>query len=181
MEQMCKVTNRSAGMVIYNIPEDHIRREFYNHETKEIPLSELEKLAQRPGGRNLIYNYLSIQNADVVQHLVNHQIEPEYWLTEDKIPSWMNTCTLDEFKDALDFAPEGIKDLIKQYAVSLPLNDFAKRQAMLEQLKFDVTKAIENSGEDGEPIKVGKPAERRVSHDESAGTQQRRVVITKPE
>ena len=45
MDKMCKVTNRSAGRVIYNIPEDHIRREFYNKETKEIALSELEKLA----------------------------------------------------------------------------------------------------------------------------------------
>ena len=179
MEQMCKVTNRSAGMVIYNIPEDHIRREFYNQETKEIPLSELEKLAQRPGGRRLIYDYLSIQDADTIGHLVNRPIEPEYWLTEDKIPEWMNICSLDEFKDALDFAPEGIKDLIKKYAVSLPLNDFAKRQALFEQLGFNVTKAIENSGEEGESAKTSKPAERRVIRNENAETQ-RRVVI-KPE
>lgn len=179
MDKMCKVTNRSAGRVIYNIPEDHIRREFYNKETKEIALSELEKLAQQPGGRKLIYNYLSIQDADAVGHLVNRPIEPEYWLTEDKIPEWMNTCSLDEFKDALDFAPEGIKDLIKKYAVSLPLNDFAKRQAMFEQLGFNVTKAIENSGEEGESAKIGKPAERRVIRNENAETQ-RRVVI-KPE
>lgn len=179
MDKMCKVTNRSAGRVIYNIPEDHIRREFYNKETKEIALSELEKLAQQPGGRKLIYNYLSIQDADAIGHLVNRPIEPEYWLTEDKIPDWMNTCSLDEFKDALDFAPEGIKDLLKKYAVSLPLNDFAKRQAMFEQLGFNVTKAIENSGEEGESIKIGKPAERRVIRNEKAETQ-RRVVI-KPE
>ena len=69
--KMCKVTNRSGGRVIYNIAEDHIRREFYNKETKEIPLSELEKLAQQPGGRKLIYNYLSIQDADAIGHLVN--------------------------------------------------------------------------------------------------------------
>lgn len=179
MDKMCKVTNRSAGRVIYNIPEDHIRREFYNKETKEIALSELEKLAQQPGGRKLIYNYLSIQDADAIGHLVNRPIEPEYWLTEDKIPEWMNTCSLDEFKDALDFAPEGIKDLLKKYAVSLPLNDFAKRQALFEQLGFNVTKAIENNGEEGEPIKIGKPAERRVIRNENAETQ-RRVVI-KPE
>ena len=179
MDKMCKVTNRSAGRVIYNIPEDHIRREFYNKETKEIALSELEKLAQQPGGRRLIYNYLSIQDADTIGHLVNRPIEPEYWLTEDKIPEWMNTCSLDEFKDALDFAPEGIKDLIKKYAVSLPLNDFAKRQALFEQLGFNVTKAIENSGEEGESAKTSKPAERRVIRNENAETQ-RRVVI-KPE
>ena len=179
MDKMCKVTNRSAGRVIYNIPEDHIRREFYNKETKEIALSELEKLAQQPGGRKLIYNYLSIQDADTIGHLVNRPIEPEYWLTEDKIPEWMNTCSLDEFKDALDFAPQGIKDLLKKYAVSLPLNDFAKRQAMFEQLGFNVTKAIENSSEEGEPIKIDKPAERRVIRNENTETQ-RRVVI-KPE
>ena len=39
------VTNRSAGMVVYTIPEEGIRREFTPGETKKIPFEELEKLS----------------------------------------------------------------------------------------------------------------------------------------
>lgn len=140
-----KVTNRSAGPVIYSIPERHLRREFAVHETKELDESELAELAMVPGGRNLIYNFLLIQDQKVVQKILNVHEEPEYWLTEDKIPTWMTTCSLDEFKDALDFAPEGVKKLIMQYAVSIPLNDVSKREAIMDQLGFDVNKAIENN------------------------------------
>ena len=33
--------------------------------------------------------------------------------------------------------------MVKDMAVALPLNDVAKRQAILEKLNFDVTKALE--------------------------------------
>ena len=39
-------------------------------------------------------------------------------------------------------------DLIKKYAVTKPLNDMAKRQALLDQLKFNVTAAIANNAAD---------------------------------
>jgi len=39
----------------------------------------------------------------------------------------MTTGSLDEFLDCLDFAPEGVKDLIKTLSVELPLNDVSKR------------------------------------------------------
>ena len=60
--------------------------------------------------------------------------------------------TLDQFLDCLDFAPEGVKEMIKEMAVDLPLNDMAKREAIQEKLGFNVTKAIEikNTKFDGE-------------------------------
>lgn len=66
----------------------------------------------------------------------------------------MDSCSLDEFKDALDFAPDGTKDLIKKYAIEKPLNDHSKRVAIKEQLGFDVDKAIENNGPDEEEKKT---------------------------
>jgi len=54
----------------------------------------------------------------------------------------MQTGSLDEFLDCLDFAPEGVKDLIKNLAVDLPLNDVAKREAIFNKLGFNVDNAI---------------------------------------
>jgi hypothetical protein len=52
------VKNRSSSRVVYRIPEINIRREFMPGETKKIDHEELEKLSYRPGGENLISNYL---------------------------------------------------------------------------------------------------------------------------
>jgi len=54
----------------------------------------------------------------------------------------MEHGSLDEFLDCLDFAPEGVKDLIKNLAVELPLNDVAKREAIFNKLGFNVDNAI---------------------------------------
>ena len=143
-ETIVNVTNRSNGVIIYRIPERHIRREFNRKETKRIPYQELLEVAAQPGGRALIYNFLLVENPEALRESLNVKEEPEYWLTEEKIPTWMNTCTLAEFQDALDYAPVGVLDLIKQYAVSGPLNDVAKREALLTQLKFNVDAAIKN-------------------------------------
>lgn len=143
MKDKCIVYNKSAGRAVYKLPELGVRRMFYPGEHKEISVSELEKLVQTPGGRKLIYNYLLIDDKEIIEYLINGKVEPEYWLKEKDIDSWMQSCSLDEFKDALDFAPDGTKDLIKAHAVSLPLNDISKRDAIEKQLGFNVTKALE--------------------------------------
>lgn len=180
MKEVCTVSNKSAGRVVYNIKEDGLRRQFFPGETKkDIKVSELQKLVQQPGGMALLYNYLMVHDREVFEYLINGKAVPEYWITPEDIPNWMQTCSLPEFQDALDFAPEGMKDLIKQYAVSLPLNDYSKRQAIKEQLGFDVNAVIENSDEDKE--KAAKPAGRRVQAAETPAqeddTPKRRVVV----
>ena len=137
------VTNRSNGFISYVLPDERIRREFYPNETKEISIDELHKVAVQTGGRELLYNFLFINDQKVVREVLNIEEELEYWLKEAQIPAWINSCSLDEFKDAFDFAPEGIKDLIKKYSVSEPLNDVRKRQALLDILNFSVDSAIQ--------------------------------------
>ena len=42
----------------------------------------------------------------------------------------------------------GVIDLIKKFAVMLPLNDVEKRQALLAKTGFDVSKALEHIREE---------------------------------
>lgn len=166
MKDTCVVTNKSASRTGYSIKEKGIRREFMPNETrKNVPVSELEMLAQQPGGKNILLNYLQIHDPEIINYLLNFDPPLEYWLTENKIPSWMISCSLPEFQDALDFAPDGTKDLIKRLAVSMPLNDISKREAIKTQLGYDVSKAIEMAhAYDNEKTAEGatKQAERRV-------------------
>lgn len=141
--QLIEVQNRSGGMLGYKIPEDNIRRIFAPGEIKKITLGELEKLTFQEGGKTLIADYLLLKNPAATEDL-NIHTEQEYWYTEDQIIELMKNGSEDEFLDALDFAPQGVLDLIKDFAVKLPLNDYNKRQAIKEKLHFDVDKAIEN-------------------------------------
>ena len=142
-ETMCIVKNRSASMVVYRIPEDGIRREFAPGESKRVRFSELEKLSYQSGGRALMANFLQINDETVTENL-NIPTEPEYYMSEEQIVDLIQTGTMDAFMDCLDFAPVGIIDLIKKYAVSLPMNSIEKRQVLKDKTGFDVSRAIEH-------------------------------------
>ncbi len=163
----CNITNRSSGVVAYYLPDERRTREFYPRETKRVQYSEIEKVSTQPGGRELLYNYFYIEEDDVVSEALNIKPEVEYYITEDKIDSWMQSSSLNEFKDALDFAPEGVKDLIKEHAVTLPLNDLSKCEAIKAQLGFDVLRAIQNE-------------KATLEDDEEVDTTPRRRVESKP-
>lgn len=183
MKETCVVANKSAGRVVYSIPELNVRREFMPYEVKKnMKVSELEQLAQRPGGRAILLNYLQVQDREIIEYLLNGTPPVEYWLTKDKIPEWMTSCSLAEFQDALDFAPEGTKDIIKSLAVSMPLTDTNKIKAIKDQLGYDVSKAIEIAHAYDETADgAAKQAERRVQPVISATGRRTTSTIEVPE
>ena len=140
---LIKVKNRGNGLVGYNVDELGVRRLFYPGETKEITFNELEKLSFVPGGTEILQNYLEIDNKEAILKLFNKMPEIEYFYSRDDIKNLMLNGTLEQFLDCLDFAPEGVKAIIKEMAVNLPLYDMQKREAIQEKLGFNVTKAIE--------------------------------------
>ena len=166
-DTICIVKNRSASMVGYTIPEDGIRREFMPGESRRLPYSELVKLSFRPGGRELMTNFLQIESEEATSDL-NIRREPEYNMSEEQIVELITTGSLDAFLDCLDFAPIGVIDLLKKFSVSVPLTDYAKRTALKKKTGFDVDVAIKN-------LVSEKEEENEAA--ESASTQGRRVTI----
>ena len=140
--QIVKVTNRNHGYTGYVIPElNNLNRNFAPGETKEISIDELRKLSWTPGGSALINNYLIIHNEEAINELVPNA-EPEYLYDRDDVIRLLNHGSLDELKDALDFAPDGVVSLIKDVAVDIKVNDVSKRETIKEMTGFDVTGAI---------------------------------------
>ena len=186
MKKVMKVTNRSSSMVIYKIPEHGIRRTFMPGEIKNITYEELTWLTYQPGGRKLMQDVLQITDAEVTQEL-NIRTEPEYYMNAADVKKLLLEGSMDEFLDALDFAPAGVLDLIKTYAVELPVTDTRKREAIFKATGFDVTSAIENSmpDEDEQPAEeTPAPARRVVKNTEPSGRRtdgQKYVVVSKPE
>ena len=161
------VTNRSASVVVYSIPEDNIKREFQPGETKKIRHTELEKLSYQTGGLLLINNYFLVKSEEAIKEL-GIPTEPEYFMTEKEVIDLIKNGSIDAWLDCLDFAPHGVIEMIKKLSVSVPLNDYEKRRALKDKTGFDVDAAIkhveEEREEDNELSKA--PTKRRVKTEE---------------
>ena len=164
-DTMYNVKNRSSSVVVYRIPETNLRREFQPGETKKIPFGELEKLTYQPGGHTLLEEFLQIVDEAVTDNLNVHR-EVEYDMSETQIRDLLTHGSLDAFLDALDFAPIGVIDLIKTMSVSLPLEDYNKRKALLEKTGFDVDKAVAN-------LQAEKAEEKTAATESTAPTERR--------
>ena len=157
-----KVKNRSTSVVCYSVPDLNIKREFSAGEIKEIPQEELAILIQQPGGKVILTEYLQVTKEDI-KYLDVEEPEQEYFYTEADVKRIMSIGSLDEFLDMLDFAPEGVMDMIKTYAVELPLTDLYKVDALREKTGFDSTKALDNSRDENGELKVANTPKRRVA------------------
>lgn len=184
-----KIKNRVGnGTVGYTIPDmNNLTRIFEDGEEKIITFEEIRKLSYLHGGSKILKNYLTIEDKEILDE-INFDPEPEYFYTREDIIKLMQTGSLDEFLDCLDFAPDGVKETIKTLAVELPLNDVAKRDAIQEKLGFNVTNAIENKKltEENVPDLSVKPVGQRRAAARSNGdsdqsksgkTGARRVII----
>lgn len=176
-----KICNRDNAAVFYDIPEmNGLHRVFQPNEVKEVTLEELIKLSYEPGGMSLLRNNFVLNNKEAIKIILG-QVEPEYNYTPTDVKNLLLNGSLDELLDCLDFAPEGVIELVKNLAVELPLNDVAKREAILEKTNFNVTNAIQikKDTEADMPQPAAAPTKRRVikkTESESAeGTKTRRV------
>ena len=141
-KKIVRVTNRDNGHVGYRIPDmNNLVRDFSANETKSITVEELKKLAYISGGPTLIRDYLIIDDAEVVKEVLG-EVEPEYYYTEEDVKNLLLHESVDALKDCLEFAPKGTVDLVKKLAIEMPLNDIAKRKAILEMTGFNVDAAI---------------------------------------
>ena len=138
---LIRVENRDNSLVGYVIPETKTLRRFNAFETKEIPMGELRQMVNDRGCKNVIVNHLIIHSQEAVEELLPG-VEPEYFYNAKDVDFLLERGSLDQLLDALDFAPEGVINLIKDQAVNIELNDMRKREAILEKTHFDVTNAI---------------------------------------
>lgn len=158
-DKIIKVSNRDSGTVGYKIDElGGLRRNFAPGESKDISMGELRKLSWTPGGKVILRECLIVRDKEALDELLG-EVEPEYFYTEEEVKNLLLNGTLDQFKDCLDFAPDGVIDLIKTLSVKMELNDVSKRKAVLDKTGFNVDRAIEIEKETSEE----KPEENNTS------------------
>lgn len=175
---ICIVTNRSSINVGYTIPESNIRRHFAPGEVKQIPYDELAKLTYQPGGRNIIDKYFYIEKKEITDSLGVHR-EIEYDWDEARIKQLLLEDSLDQFLDCLDFAPQGVIEIIKKLAVELPLSDYEKKKALKKKTGIDVDAIYRNTviANDEDGVEVEEKHERRVKPVTETKTPNRRYNV----
>lgn len=137
-----KLRNRSNSTVNYSIEDGHIKRSFMPREVKKVSSEEVEKLCYEEGGRVLLEQYLQLSDKDLAEKL-ELRVNPEYWYDENDIKVILQGNDMALFEDAMDYAPEGMLDLIKDLAVSLPVTDNRKLEVIKRKTGFDAYKAHE--------------------------------------
>ena len=97
-------------------------------------------------------------------------------MNEEQIKTMLISGSVDQLLDALDFGPDGVKDLIKSFAVSIPLRDIEKMAAIKDKTGFDVSAALRHleeerlaAKEESKEETTSEPKQRRVQPEENAG------------
>ena len=175
------VTNRDNGSVGYTIPDlGNLHRNYQSKEKKIVTMEELRKLSYLPGGLYILKNCLILDNEEAIKELLG-EVEPEYFYSEKEIRQLLQSGSLAQLQDCLDFAPTGVIDLVKQIAVETELNDINKRQAIYEKTGYNVTKAIEINHETEEETVIETKTRRAapVSVSEKTDSSARRTAAPK--
>ena len=137
---LVEVTNRNNGTTGYTLSSG-LHRDFNLNETKKIDIEELNELRVTPGGDYLLRNYLMIKDKSALEYL-DIETEPEYFYTEAEIKKLLLEGEVDQLEDCLNFAPQGVIDLVKSLAVTLEIPDIRKRKLIKEKTGFSVDNAI---------------------------------------
>lgn len=179
-----QVVNLVDHPISYVLPELQVTRRFDPHEAKNLPISELRALNYKRGGRVLLHDYLSVKNNDFRKEIGITEDIIEYDYSVQDIDKLLLEGDIDVLKDALEFGPRGIVELIKSRAVKLKIPDLAKRQAIKDIAGTDVHKQIALIEEQEAALARDKqnadsaedaPTEKK----ETAGTRKRRVATKK--
>lgn len=167
LDRKVKVINRTNGMLGYSIPELRIKR-FWEKpgDYLNISIQEMLELKTVSGGLELLENFVVIEDEEAIKIVFDdREMEPEYRYGLKEVDFLLYEATLEQFLDALDYAPQGVLDLIKSKAkIKLP-NTTAKISAINDKFNIDMNKIHElgkpDAGEEqAEETKVQEPKRR---------------------
>lgn len=160
------VRNMVNHKVVYTIPDQNRRVVFEPFQERKISAGELRGLHYTSGGETLLHEYLCVKNNDLRAefNIPKDQIEYDWELKDIKHLLLDNDALIESLQDALDFAPEGIREMIIDYAVIWKIPDTNRRRVISQMTGIDINKQIEFA-EATENVRTENeaPSHRRVS------------------
>lgn len=141
--KLITVRNRNAGSTGFTL-DNGVHVNFEYNEVKKIPYGQLLQLSYAPGGQSILDNCLVIEDKEALSAL-NMTVEPEYFYSEEEIKKILLNISdesLAQLEDTLNFAPEGVIELVKRIAINLEIPDIRKRDLISKKTDFNINNAI---------------------------------------
>lgn len=173
-ETMVIIRNLTDMPVAYHVPSlGDLRRELPPRASIRVKAGELRQLNYERGGSLLLHDYINVGNVELAREFGVSDDTVEYNWTIEDVDKALTTDDLDVLRDAMDFAPEGIKQTIADRAVELKIPDSNRRNIISSATGLDIDSMIKNKEIiDADKVEKKTAAKRRVS---STTTKQRRV------
>lgn len=143
-DKLIPVTNFMNHKVVFALPEYNRRYAFNAYEKKQIPAGQLRALNSSNGGHVLLMDYLHVGSVPLAHELGVPEDCIEYNWTKTDVDNCLLKEPIEVLEDALDFAPKGIVEMLKDRAVELEIADNNKRTAIFEATGADITNIIAN-------------------------------------
>lgn len=159
------VRRRVPGNGRVNITAEEVRQAVYEH------------------GNYIFVNTLRVTNAALAREIGVPEDMIEYNWTAKDIKDALTTSDIAIFLDALDFAPDGIKEEMLTQAVELEITDGVRKEALNKYFGVDIDAKIANkhayddAGDKAE--ETAAPSKRRASS--STAARKRRASAAKTE
>lgn len=170
-DTMVKLVNMMDSPTGYKLMNGTFRR-FAPRGTMSVTAGEVREVSNMPGTITLFQNYLRIDNKDLATELgvSDDSFEHEYSWGRDEIVGALTTEPIEVLLDALDYAPDAIKESLVDIAVELEIPDVNRRKAIKEATGKDVTKMIEikNAYKDEPQKEDDKLTERRATQKQAS-------------
>ena len=139
-----KLTNMMDSPTGYKMPNGLFRR-FAPNATITVTAEEVREVSNMPGAIQIFQNYIRIENQKLAEDLgvSDDAFQHEYSWTKKDIEAALTTEPIEVLQDALEFAPDAIKESLVDMAVELEIPDVNRRKAIQEATGQNITKMIE--------------------------------------
>lgn len=174
-EDKIRVENLSDTQIGYVLSNGKTVR-FQPHMSMPVTAGELRQLSYQRGGLYLLQNYLRICNKDLAEEfgVSEDSYDHEYAWSQKDIDDCLLNKDINVLLDALDFAPQGIVDTLRQRAVELEIPDTRKLKAIGDKVGVDLQAVIKNKHVYDDVSDNGGNASKHRRVEEKAASKRRR-------
>lgn len=167
-DELVTVTNITRSPIGYTLSSNNVRRIIAGGATVKVTADELRNLNLESGGNVLIKDYLRVNNRDLALEfgISEDLFDHEYNWGREKIDDVLLNGSMDEFLDALDFAPHRVINMLVERAVELEAPDNNKLNALSKRTALNISSMIENKHAYDEKKEEEAPKARRTAENE---------------
>ena len=177
-DAMVTVRNLTLNPVAYHVPSlGDLRRELPPRASIKVTAGELRQLNYELGGARLLHDYLCVENKALAREfgVSEDAFENEYNWTVKDIDNALLNETIEVLMDAMEFAPDGVKDSIAQRAVELEIPDINRRKVISDATDYDIDQMIQNKQRiEAEPQEEKKEEKKTTRRRSSSSTTTKR-------